>query len=146
MKKLAFLLASSVVLTACSAGISTSEPVEKRADLTKICIQERPTHLNVTSQDIVQFIQESLAKKNIKSETFKGSLPEHCNNYLKYAFGGKRDLIVRGKMELIEVKDQKRTGIGVVGYKYRGDEKESAQQVGLKGQIDKMVSELFQNY
>ncbi|QIW16750.1 hypothetical protein A4G20_10625 [Pasteurellaceae bacterium RH1A] len=147
MKKLVLPILASLVLAGCAGGITKSEPVEQGKNLSKICIQEKKTGLNFTSKELVQFFNNSLAKKNIQAEAFTGQLPAHCKHYLAYSFKGKRELIVNGRVRLIEVAaDQTKTTLGDVGYKYRGDEKEIAQQIGLQGQIDKIVGQLFQNY
>ena len=144
MKKLTLAVSTAILLSGCAAGISDSEPVEKRADLKQVCVDERKTGLNYTSKEIVEFISTSLAKKNISTVVYQTN-KESCKYLLKYNFRGKKELIIRGKMTLTELQTTS-TRLGEVSYKYRGDEREIAQQVGLKGQIDKMVSELFKNY
>lgn len=143
MKKLSLVMSSAIVLAGCAAGIDNSEPVEKRGDLKHVCIQEKKTGLNFTSKETVQFISNSLAKKNITSEIYTKSA--NCKYLLTYAIKGKKDLIVRGKLALAEVSAAGNTRIGEVGYKYRGDEKEAAKITGIQGQFDKMVLELFKN-
>lgn len=144
MKKFALALLCAGILSGCAAGISTSEPVAKAHNITQICIDERRTALNYTSKEILGFIQTSLAKKNIASVPYKGNQAE-CKYVLKYSFKGKQDLIVKGKATLTEL-GENRTQLGEIGYVYRGDERDIAKQIGLKGQIDKIISELFKNY
>lgn len=143
MKKLTIAIGCALLLSACSAGISNSEPVAKRSDLKQVCVDERKTGLNFTSKELVAFIGESLGKKNIATATYQAA-PSQCQYLLKYSFRGKKELIVRGKMTLTELRDRAR--LGEVSYKYRGDEKEAAKQSGIQGQIDKMIAELFKNY
>lgn len=144
MKKFVLALLSTGILSGCAAGISTSEPVAKAHNITNICIDERKTGLNYTSKEIVEFIQTSLAKKNIASTTYKENKAQ-CKYVLKYSFKGKKELIVKGKTTLTEL-GENRTQLGEVGYAYRGDERDIAKHIGLKGQIDKIISELFKNY
>lgn len=143
MKKLALIISSSILLTSCAAGIDTSEPVEKRADLTQVCIQEKKSGLNYTSKELVQFVSNSLAKKNISSQIY--SKEANCKYLLAYSLKGKKELIVRGKLTLSEL-NAERTLLGEVSYKYRGDARTEAKLTGIQGQFDKMVLELFKNY
>lgn len=144
MKKLILAFSSLAILAGCAAGIDESNPVEKQANLNKICIDERKTGLNYTSKEIVEFVDASLKKKGISSMTYKEN-KDQCQYLLQYRFKGKKDLIIRGSMTVIQLNTEKNK-LGNVTYKYRGDEREIAKQVGLKGQIDKMVTELFKNY
>lgn len=144
MKKLILAFSSLAILAGCAAGIDESNPVEKQTNLNKICIDERKTGLNYTSKEIVEFVDASLKKKGISSMTYKEN-KEQCQYLLQYRFKGKKDLIIRGSMTVIQLNTEKNK-LGNVTYKYRGDEREIAKQVGLKGQIDKMVTELFKNY
>ncbi len=145
MKKIVLLTLSTLMLTACAAGISDSQPVEKQAGLTSICVDERKTGLNYTSKEIGEFINASLKKKNIGYVVYNEANKERCQYLLKYSFRGKKELIVRGKMTLRELNDERKI-LGEVSYRFRGDEKEIARQTGLAGQIDKMIAELFKNY
>lgn len=145
MKKqtLALCISGAILVTGCAAGIDNSKPVEKRADLNHICIQEKKTGLNYTAKETVQFISNSLAKKHIKSDSYvKGG---SCKYLLTYTIKGKKEAIVRGKLVLSDL-TAGRTPIGEVTYKYRGDEKDQFKLSGIQGQFDKMVAELFQNY
>lgn len=146
MKKLILAFSSLAILAGCAAGIDESNPVEKQANLNKICIDERKTGLNYTSREIVEFVDASLKKKGISSMTYKEN-KEQCQYLLQYRFRGKKELIMRGSMTVTKLGTEKsKDKLGYVTYKYRGDEREIAKQVGLKGQIDKMVTELFKNY
>lgn len=144
MKKLALATLSIAILSGCAAGISSSTPVDKAHNISNICIDERKTGLNYTSKEIVEFIQASLNKKNITAITYKENKAQ-CKYLLKYSIKGKKELMVRGRVTLTEL-GEKRNQLGEVGYAYRGDEREFAKQVGLKGQIDKIIGELFKNY
>ncbi|PJG85414.1 hypothetical protein [Conservatibacter flavescens] len=146
MKKLFLLSFSLLALTACSAGISNSEPVEAGEKLTHICIRNSPTHLKYSEKEIAQFISNSLNKKRISSEVYTADLSENCTYLLTYSFAGKKNAIIRGKMRLSKYENMQRTSLGEVSYKYRHEEKNKFAQNGIQGQFDLMVSELLINY
>lgn len=146
MKKLipAFSVAIlSILLSACTSGLDERQPVAREANIKHVCINERKTGLNYTSQETVQFIQNSLKKKGISSEVF--SKTANCPNVLKYAFKGHKDVALRGTMVLVSLGDDKNV-LGEVGYYRRGEERDISNQAGFEGQIDRMISELFKNY
>lgn len=147
MKKLVFTLFSSAILASCAAGLTGSTPVEKRADLTSVCVREQRTSLNFTPKEITGFIEKSLAKKGIKTVTYEGTkLPESCKYVLASALKGNKELIVRGHLVLREYSNATLNTLGEISYRYRGDEKAVAKQVGVQGQFDRMISELFKHY
>lgn len=143
MKKLALIMSSVVMLSACSAGVDNSSPIEHLTDLKHICIKEQKTPLNFSSQEIVQFIHNSLMKKQITSEVYKPN--GNCKYILAYSLKGQENIINKAKIAVSEVNNSGRSRIGEVGYKYRGKEVEETKQTGIQGQFDKMITELFKN-
>ncbi|BFU60922.1 MULTISPECIES: hypothetical protein [Rodentibacter] len=147
MRKLIFTLLTSAILAGCASGLTGSSPAEKRADLTSVCVREQRTSLNFTPKEIAGLIEKSLAKKGIKTVTYEGvKIPENCKYVLVSALKGNKELIVRGHLVLRERSDETLNTIGEISYRYRGDEKAIAKQVGIQGQFDKMIAELFKNY
>ena len=55
---------------------------------------------------------------------------------------GNNHIIGRAKFELKEMGTKQ--SLGSLSYKRRGDEKERVDQVGLQGQTDLMINQLFQ--
>ena len=147
MKNIALTLFSALLFTGCAAGIDVSEPVEKKADLISVCVKEKRTGLNFTDKEVSDFLVNSLAKKNINANIYKGALPTDCQYELDYRIKGKKELIVRGRLVLLEYsKGNEKIILGQTSYKYRGEAKEIAQQTGIQGQFDLMVGELFKNF
>lgn len=143
MKKLTLVLSSALLLSACTAGVDVEEAVPREANIKHVCIDDRRTGVNYTLKETIGFIQNSLKKKNITSEVFRPDA--NCTNVLKYRFKGKKDLMVSGRMNLVQLGDEKKY-LGQVEYYRRGEERAISNQIGFEGQIDKMISELFKNY
>ena len=147
----------SVGLTACasndgdpSKGTVDKMTLEKRSDLTQICIPEptRRIQLRVSDTQIIEAFTKSLQRKNIAAEFYRGSeIPEHCKYTLAYSLKGKSDVILKGKMT---VREKGEEGTSPIGQSYyvntRGDVRRKSMEIGFDGQIDEMIDELFKNY
>ena len=147
----------SVGLTACastegdsSKGTVDKKTLEKRDDLTHLCIPEptRRIQLRVSDTQIIEAITHSLQRKNIAAEFYRGSeIPEHCKYTLAYSLKGKSDVILKGKMT---VREKGEEGTSPIGQSYyvntRGDVRRKSMEIGFDGQIDEMIEELFKNY
>ena len=141
MKKLsiAALLVGSLFITACSSGVNDVKPVENK-NIKEVCLKgaERKA-----PDDFVDALSRSLSKKNIKSHFIKGN--EKCDYVLVFGVKGNAKIIARARLDLRDMNNGKQS-IGSVSYKRRGDEIKRVKQVGLQGQTDAMVNELFKNY
>ena len=147
----------SIGLTACasndgdpSKGTVDKMTLEKRSDLTQICIPEptRRIQLRVSDTQIIEAITHSLQRKNIQAEFYRGSqIPEHCKYTLTYRLVGKSDVILKGRLS---VYDQQATESKLIGESYyvntRGDVRRKSMEIGFDGQVDEMIEELFKNY
>ena len=65
-----------------------------------------------------------------------------CDHVLFFNVRGNNHIIARAKFELKEMGTKQ--SLGSLSYKRRGDEKERVDQVGLQGQTDLMINQLFQ--
>ena len=59
-----------------------------------------------------------------------------------YTVKGNSKIIARARLDL---RDSNKLSLGSVSYKHRGDEADRVKQVGLQGQTDLMINELFKN-
>ena len=65
-----------------------------------------------------------------------------CAHVLFFNVRGNSNIIARAKFELKTMETKQ--SLGSLSYKRRGDEKERVDQVGLQGQTDLMINQLFQ--
>ena len=139
MKKLLFaFLFTSFGLTACSAGVNNLKPVRADHKIQHICLKgtERKA-----PEDFIEAMQQSLQKKNIRSERLKNS-SQQCDYVLYFSVKGNAKIIGSAKLEVRDMKN--RQSIGSLTYKRRGEEKTRADNVGLQGQTDFMINQLFE--
>ncbi|EGV04983.1 conserved domain protein [Haemophilus pittmaniae HK 85] len=67
-----------------------------------------------------------------------------CNHILSFSAKGNRNIIARARLRILSgINNQP---LGSVSYKLKGEEKDRVAQVGLQGQTDLMVNQLFKNY
>ena len=120
MKKLLLssLLFGPFVLSACSSGVNDVKPVE----------------------EIVEALTKSLKQKHIAARLVKKD--EGCSHILHFSVKGNSKIIARARLDL---RDSNKLSLGSVSYKHRGDEADRVKQVGLQGQTDLMINELFKN-
>lgn len=141
MKKMAFIVMSTLALTGCS-GLD-AEPAPKIPDLKHVCIRSDASDLN-GSAVIAEAFQQSLKQRHITSELYSGNtIPAKCTYLLSYNFKTSRKLIKRGSVTLTNNDTKMR--LGYVGYALRGDNQDVAKVSGLQGQTDAMISELLKN-
>ncbi|WGE91015.1 hypothetical protein [Actinobacillus genomosp. 1] len=145
MKKLALTAFSLLVLTACTNNFPTTDAVEKRADLNKLCIKEAA---KPRLASFVPSLVKSLKAKGIESEVHINSIPqESCKYMLNYALNERRDLVLRATVRVSELDGSDYDEIGEVVYKQRSKEEQSASKSnGVQGQTDRIVAELFKHY
>ncbi|MCF7530524.1 hypothetical protein ACOR62_00240 [Neisseria lisongii] len=139
-----WLLPTAAVLglAACASGVKADKPLPQGQDIRHVCIKQQATRLEYKDREVVEWFRESLTKRNISSEIFNGS-KDNCRYLLTYSIKGKRQLIVRGRLRLIDFSGSERAVLGEASYKYRGEEKAIARNNGIQDQIDRMVGELF---
>ena len=61
---------------------------------------------------------------------------------LFFTVKGNSQIIARAKLDLRDAASKQ--SLGFLSYKRRGDEKDRVDQVGLQGQTDLMINQLFQ--
>ena len=134
MKKLLLssLLFGSFVLSACSSGVNDVKPVEAK-NIKKGSIRKAP-------DEIVEALTKSLKQKHITARLVKKD--EGCSHILHFSVKGNSKIIARARLDL---RDSNKLSLGSVSYKHRGDEADRVKQVGLQGQTDLMINELFKN-
>lgn len=145
MKKLALTVFSLLVLTACTNNFPTTDAVEKRADLTKLCIKEAKTPRLAS---FVPSLVNSLKNKGIESEVHINAIPQaSCKYMLNYALNARNNLVLRATVRVNELDGNDYDEIGEVVYKQRSSEEQKASKAGgVQGQTDRIVAELFRNY
>ena len=67
---------------------------------------------------------------------------EGCSHILHFSVKGNSKIIARARLDL---RDSNKLSLGSISYKHRGDEADRVKQVGLQGQTDLMINELFKN-
>ena len=81
-------------------------------------------------------------KKLLLSSLLFGSLVlSACSSGVNDVKGNSK-IIAKARLDL---RDSNKLSIGSVNYKHRGDEADRVKQVGLQGQTDLMINELFKN-
>ncbi|WP_150538295.1 hypothetical protein [Actinobacillus vicugnae] len=145
MKKLVLAACSLFALTACTNNFPTTDAVEKREDLTKICIKESA---NPRLSSFVPSLVKSLNTKGIASEVHINKVPhESCKYMLSYALNARNALVLRATVRVSELDGSNYDEIGEVVYKQRSREEQRASKSnGVQGQTDRIVAELFKNY
>ncbi|AFU20066.1 hypothetical protein [Actinobacillus suis] len=145
MKKLMLGALSLLVVTACTNNFPTTDTVEKRADLTKLCIKESS---NPRLASFVPSLVKSLKAKGIESEVHINTVPhDSCKYMLSYALNERRNLVLRATVRVSELDGSDYDEIGEVVYKQRSKEEQSASKSnGVQGQTDRIVAELFKHY
>ncbi len=147
MKKTAIFtttLLSSILLSSCAGGLTGVEPVPTDKKITSVCLEQRRTRLQFTQEQLHTFFANSLKQQKGISVVAAKAPYDNCQYLLRYNLGGKRNLIVKGTVWLVDWKNDKET-LGRIDYKYRSDEKARAKAVGLQGQLDLIIANLFQN-
>ena len=141
MKKIILSVLALGILVGCTAGVDedTLKVVDKGLSINHLCIK---SNVRKAPDDFIDSLKSSLANKKITLEKLKNN--QTCNYVLLASAKGNRDLVARATLRVVEAKTN--TVVGAISYKRRGDEAERAAQVGLQGQTDLMVNELFKNY
>ena len=138
MKKLLLssLLFSSFFLSACSSGVNDVKPVESQ-NIKEVCLKGS---IRKAPDEIVDALTKSLKQKRITARLIKKD--EGCSHILHFSVKGNSKIIARARLDL---RDSNKLSLGSVSYKHRGDEADRVKQVGLQGQTDLMINELFKN-
>ncbi|MFU2047264.1 hypothetical protein ACLSZ3_07555 [Avibacterium gallinarum] len=137
MKKLFSICLCAATLVSCAAGISDSQPVQLSSLKQPLCVT---TDLRKAPEDFADAILASLKKRGIKANFVKSRELAGCTSILKAAVRGNRTIIARARLTVVQDKQV----LGSITYKRRGDEAERVKEVGLQGQTDLMINELFQ--
>ncbi|MEH8137761.1 lipoprotein [Gallibacterium anatis] len=136
MKKLFFFILLIASLTGCASGIDEPEPVQLSHLKQPLCVTG---NLQKAPEDFSETILTSLKKRGVQARFAKSSELADCASILKVNVRGNRAIVARAKLTVVQDKQV----IGSVAYKRRGDEVERVKQVGLQGQTDLMINELF---
>lgn len=90
--------------------------------------------------EIIEALTKSLKQKHIAARVVKKD--DGCNHILHFSVKGNSKIIARARLDL---RDSNNLSLGSISYKHRGDEADRVKQVGLQGQTDLMINELFKN-
>ena len=138
MKKFLLCVGFAVFsLTACSSGITDLEPVSAGQNIKHVCLKGS---VKAAPDHFIDALTRSLKNKNISAELMRNKAD--CDHVLFFNVRGNNHIIARAKFELKEMETKQ--SLGSLSYKRRGDEKERVDQVGLQGQTDLMINQLFQ--
>ncbi|VEB21796.1 hypothetical protein [Avibacterium volantium] len=137
MKKLLAISLLVSTLGGCAAGIDDASPVQLAHLKQPLCVTG---NLQRAPEDFSDSILASLKKRGIQAHFAKSNEIAGCASTLKVNVRGNRAIIARARFTVIQDKQV----IGAVTYKRRGDEVDRVKQVGLQGQTDLMINELFQ--
>ncbi|OOF36749.1 hypothetical protein [Rodentibacter heidelbergensis] len=143
MKKL-ILGVTVLFLSACSAGgvdEDNLKPVDRALNVKHVCVKGSTRG---APDQFVASLKTSLQKKNITSESIVNPKDSNCDYILAFGAKGNRNILAKAKLRLIEVKNQNE--VGFVLYVRKGDEKERVATVGLQGQTDTIIGQLFKDY
>lgn len=144
MKKLVLSLCGALfLLSGCSNGGVDEDAltaVDKNQNIRQVCIKGSTRG---APDDFMDNLIASLKKKNIIGERVKDNRTV-CNHILSFSAKGNRNIIARARLRILSgINNQP---LGSVSYKLKGEEKDRVAQVGLQGQTDLMVNQLFKNY
>ena len=123
-------------LSACSSGVNDVKPVEAN-NIKEVCLKGS---IRKAPDEIIEALTKSLKQKHIAARVVKKD--DCCNHILHFSVKGNSKIIARARLDL---RDSNNLSIGSVSYKHRGDEADRVKQVGLQGQTDLMINELFKN-
>ena len=138
MKKLLLSMSlAAFALTACSSGGVDFKPVSATQNIKHICLKGS---IKAAPDNFIDALTRSLKNKNISAELMRNKAD--CDYVLFFNVRGNNHIIGRAKFELKEMGTKQ--SLGSLSYKRRGDEKERVDQVGLQGQTDLMINQLFQ--
>ena len=138
MKKLLLCVGFAVFsLTACSSGVTDLKPVSAGQNIKHVCLKGS---VKAAPDHFIDALTRSLKNKNISAELMRNKAD--CDYVLFFNVRGNNHIIGRAKFELKEMGTKQ--SLGSLSYKRRGDEKERVDQVGLQGQTDLMINQLFQ--
>ncbi|MFQ1049753.1 hypothetical protein ACIRXL_06640 [Avibacterium paragallinarum] len=136
MKKCLSLTLLVVSLAGCASGIDEPQPVQLSHLKQPLCVTG---NLQKAPEDFSETLLTSLKNRGVQARIAKSSELAGCASILKANVRGNRAIIARAKLTVVQDKQV----IGSVAYKRRGDEVERVKQVGLQGQTDLMINELF---
>ncbi|OOF54895.1 hypothetical protein [Rodentibacter genomosp. 2] len=131
-------------LVACSAGgvdEGSLKPVNRALNVKHVCVKGSTRG---APDQFVANLKTSLKKKNITSESIASASDAKCDYILAFGVKGNRNIVAKAKLRLMEVKNQ--SEVGFVLYARKGDEKDRVAEVGLQGQTDTMIGQLFKDY
>ena len=138
MKKFLLCVGFAVFsLTACSSGVTDLKPVSAGQNIKHVCLKGS---VKAAPDNFIDALTRSLKNKNISAELMRNKAD--CDHVLFFNVRGNNHIIARAKFELKETGTKQ--SLGSLSYKRRGDEKERVDQVGLQGQTDLMINQLFQ--
>ena len=123
-------------LSACSSGVNDVKPVEAN-NIKEVCLKGS---IRKAPDEIIEALTKSLKQKHIAARVVKKD--DSCNHILHFSVKGNSKIIARARLDL---RDSNKLSLGSVSYKHRGDEADRVKQVGLQGQTDLMINELFKN-
>ena len=138
MKKFLLCVGFAVFsLTACSSGVTDLKPVSAGQNIKHVCLKGS---VKAAPDHFIDALTRSLKNKNISAELMRNKAD--CDHVLFFNVRGNNHIIARAKFELKEMGTKQ--SLGSLSYKRRGDDKERVDQVGLQGQTDLMINQLFQ--
>ena len=124
------------VLSACSSGVNDVKPVEAN-NIKEVCLKGS---IRKAPDEIIEALTKSLKQKHIAARVVKKD--DGCNHILHFSVKVNSKIIARARLDL---RDSNNLSLGSISYKHRGDEADRVKQVGLQGQTDLMINELFKN-
>lgn len=138
MKKLYLTLSiAAFSLVGCSSGVSDLRQVGNGYNIKHLCLKGNTYS---APDDFIDALTKSLKKKNISAQLVKDK--RTCERILFFTVKGNSQIIARAKLDLRDATSKQ--SLGFLSYKRRGDEKDRVDQVGLQGQTDLMINQLFQ--
>jgi hypothetical protein len=136
MKHLAIL---GLLLTAGCTVVSVT-PLDPRAGVDQVCIQENP---QVLVTDFVPVVEAGFARHGIETELFSGPKPEHCQYVLIYSALKSWDFVTY--LSKAELRLERRgTQIAYAEYRLRGAGGVAPIKfAGTKAKMDPVIDELL---
>ena len=130
-------LGALVLMGCASAGVNNAKPVTQ--PVKQLCLVGSERH---APDNFVEYLTNSLKRKNIKAEYVRNNKIEHCQYVLSFKAKGNAKILASASLTVKDMNNNKLV-IGSLTYKRKGEEKDRVAQVGLQGQTDLMVNELF---
>ena len=137
-----FILSAALLLAACASIDANYGNKDRLADVKQVCIRNKHTD---RLPELAKSLADSFRKYGISSRIVSDFKAPSCHFVVQAEVKARGNLIHRGKVVLAEkVGEAGRTKrLSAVAYMRRGEEKQRAETVGLRGQTDEIVRQLL---